>query len=414
MPTPIPINEAARLEALRQYHVLDTAREREFDDLVWLAARICETPIALVSLVDQHRLWFKGRYGLEVTETPRHDSFCAHAILGAPKMLIVPDATQDERFAGSDLVKGEPYIQFYAGAPLVTPEGQAVGTLCLLDLKPRELTDIQKTALRIVSDQVMNQLELRRRLDELGRTSDDLRAANKELEGFSHVISHDLRGPLRAITSFAEILRARHASQLTTRGMEMLGQIEQISGGTAATLEAFLGLLRLKKQPLHKTSIDMKELVENVVREVQMQSAGPPVRVTVGPLPGAWGDQAQLHQVWVNLVSNALKFSRGRTPPVIEIGGKEEADRLVYFVKDNGTGFEMNEAKQLWTAFGRLHGSEIEGTGLGLSIVRGIVARHGGTVWAEGATDRGATFHFALPKPATNRPGATVQSQQAA
>ncbi|HWH68850.1 MAG TPA: ATP-binding protein [Candidatus Sulfotelmatobacter sp.] len=403
------IDEPARLEALRQYHILDTPRERAFDDLVWLAAQICEVPIALVSLVDQHRLWFKGSHGVKITETPRQDSFCTHAILTAPELLIVPDAAKDPRFAHNSLVTGEPGIRFYAGAPLVTPEGHAIGTLCVLDYRPRQLNDCRRNALRILSRQVIQQLELRRRLAELGYVSGQLAETNAELESFSHAISHDLRGPLRATTSFAQILQARHARQLDARGSELLREIQHNGERSAEMLDAFLRLLRLKQQPLHRTEVDMTQLAESALREVQMQSSGLPAQFILHPLPPACGDKALIAQVWINLLSNALKFSQQRSPPRIEVGAQEEADRLVYFVKDNGTGFAMNEASRLWTAFHRLHGQEVEGSGLGLSIVRRIILRHGGQVWAEGEPNQGATFYFALPNAA-----AEVPIQQAA
>lgn len=167
MNAPVPSNEAARLATLNHYRILDTARESDFDDLVKLAAQICETPISLVSLVDKDRQWFKGRYGLEISETPRKLSFCAHTILHAPQTMTVTDASKDPRFSDNELVTNSPGIRAYAAAPLVTPEGHALGTLCVIDTRPREFTPAQKEALQILSRQVQAQLELRRALGEL-------------------------------------------------------------------------------------------------------------------------------------------------------------------------------------------------------------------------------------------------------
>ncbi len=175
IPANPPLNEQHRLGALRQYGVLDTPPEQALDDLAALAAQICAVPIALVSLVDEHRQWFKARVGLERTETPRDVSFCTHA-LQQTDLLIVPDATQDERFAKNPLVTGEPGIRFYAGAPLVTPEGAVLGTLCVIDREPRTLTPGQEQTLRVLSRQVMTQLELRRRGRELQVSEGKLRA----------------------------------------------------------------------------------------------------------------------------------------------------------------------------------------------------------------------------------------------
>ena len=167
---PLPPNEEERLAALREYQVLDTAPETAFDEIVRLAAYICGTPVSLVSLIDEHRQWFKAKFGIEgIEETPRDVAFCAHAILSPREPLVVPDATQDPRFADNPFVTQEPHIRFYAGVPLVTPEGQALGTLCVVDYQPRQLSPEQLEQLKALAHQVVAQLELRRTLRELSK-----------------------------------------------------------------------------------------------------------------------------------------------------------------------------------------------------------------------------------------------------
>jgi GAF domain-containing protein len=178
MTAPVPENEKKRLKVLWQYDVLDTVPEEVFDDLTELAARICEAPIALISLVDEKRQWFKAKVGVSLSETSRDISFCAYAITQSD-LFIVPDATQDQRFANNPMVTAEPKIRFYAGAPLITPDGHALGTLCVIDKVPRELRPDQKHALRILARHVVSQLELRRRSRELS----DVRRDNARCKG---------------------------------------------------------------------------------------------------------------------------------------------------------------------------------------------------------------------------------------
>lgn len=180
-------NERKRLKVLWQYEVLDTVPEEIFDDLTELAARICEAPIALISLVDEDRQWFKSKHGLALDQTSREISFCTHAIRHEG-LFIVPDAAKDRRFSHSPLVTSDPKIRFYAGAPLITPDGHALGTLCVLDHVPRQLQPGQQQALSVLARLVMTQLELRRRSSELAKadkaqktTADALKSAHLEI-----------------------------------------------------------------------------------------------------------------------------------------------------------------------------------------------------------------------------------------
>src|SRR4028118_473969 len=183
MEAPIPENEATRLKALRQLQILDSPPEAGFDDLTRLAALLCGTPTALVSLVDANRQWFKSKVGIEASETPRCVAFCAHTIL-QPDILIIPDALADKRFATNPLVTNPPHIRFYAGVPLITGEGQALGSLCVIDYVPRKLEPYQVEALQALGRQVVVQLELRRSLTALARTITERQRGKKTRKRF--------------------------------------------------------------------------------------------------------------------------------------------------------------------------------------------------------------------------------------
>lgn len=185
MPYPIPANEARRVAALHRYKLLDTAPEDPFDDFARLASIVCETPIALMSLIDTDRQWFKARIGLEGTETPREHAFCSYTILG-DETLVVEDAQLDERFANNPFVTSGLKVRFYAGAPLVDREGNALGSLCVVDQRPRQLTETQLTALKIISRRVIEQVHMRSISNDLAVSLQEVR----ELSGLLPICSH--------------------------------------------------------------------------------------------------------------------------------------------------------------------------------------------------------------------------------
>jgi len=203
MSYPVPENEAERLRTLRSYKILDTKPEERFDELAQLAALICGVPISLISLIDSDRQWFKSRFGLNIQETPRAQAFCTHAIM-QPEMFVVPDATEDERFAHNPLVTGDPHVRFYAGAPLATRDGHLLGTLCVIDHEPHTLTQEQKTALEILARLVIANIELQRDLRELK----DALAARETVEGPSGESAASLDEIISQLQSVAANLQA--------------------------------------------------------------------------------------------------------------------------------------------------------------------------------------------------------------
>ncbi|GAB3974769.1 hypothetical protein GCM10028806_31100 [Spirosoma terrae] len=194
MKTAIPHpDETNRLVALKSYDILDSIPEQEYDEITQLASELCQTPISLISLIDDKRQWFKSTQGITDRETPREYSFCAHGILDPTEILVVPDARQDERFIGNPLVLGEPYIVFYAGAPLMNKDGYPLGSLCVIDKSPRELSQSQLNALKILAKQVVNLLELRRQNKALETLKNLLELRNTELEKMATIARQNVK-----------------------------------------------------------------------------------------------------------------------------------------------------------------------------------------------------------------------------
>jgi light-regulated signal transduction histidine kinase (bacteriophytochrome) len=235
----------------------------------------------------------------------------------------------------------------------------------------------------------------------VAQRTQQLEAANKELESFSYSVSHDLRSPVRAIAGFAKMLAEAHASQLDTEGARKLGIVRSEAARMGTLIDDLLAFSRLGRQSLQTTLIDMEELVRMNFASLVAASGGAAPRLQLGALPKAQADRSLIAQVWINLLSNAIKFSSKREEPVVEVSGISDDTEHVYFVRDNGAGFDARYAEKLFGVFQRLHhADDFPGTGVGLALVHRIVTRHGGRVWAEGQMDHGATFYFTLPKEA--------------
>lgn len=224
----------------------------------------------------------------------------------------------------------------------------------------------------------------------------ELQTTNRELEAFSYSVSHDLRSPLRAVIGYASMLEEDYGDRLDDEGRRLLATVSESAGKMGQLIDDLLAFSRLGHQPVIGAPVNMGMLVRQVI-DAQLP-APPGARLVIGELPDAHGDRALLRQVWANLIANARKYSGKKAQPVIEIGGRVEDRETAYWVRDNGAGFDMRYYDKLFGVFQRLHAEdEFAGSGVGLAIVDRVVTRHGGRVWAEGKTDVGATFHFALP-----------------
>ena len=410
--------EAERLAALEAHDILDTLPEQGFDDLTRLASYICGTPIALVSLVDAERQWFKSRVGLEAAETHRDLAFCAHAILDEG-LMVVPDAEQDERFHDNPLVTGEPHVRFYAGTPLKTAEGHSLGTLCVIDHVPRRLTPEQQEALGALGRQVEAQLRLRLRLREAERREaesrsqrDTLARVQRQKDELLHVVMRDFQMPLSGIQSSASLVLSRALVPEEARGAarEIRESAEGLKRMVANLLDA-----SQEESPLvpRMSEFDVTALLAEVARDFTLRIQGShrgftqTVRLNEAMVRA---DRDLLRRTLENLLDNSFRFTALGSGKVALEASQPEPGLLELRVRDEGPGipaasrahvFEPSVPDGAPTA-----ARARAGHGVGLSFCRRAVQAHGGWIWVEDNPPRGTSFCLRLPlRPAVARAG---------
>jgi len=251
-----------------------------------------------------------------------------------------------------------------------------------------------------ITERERREQDIRTLNEELGKRTAQLEAINKELEAFAYSISHDLRAPLRHMAGFTELLQKNTASLLNERSQRYVKMILESAQRMGNLIDDLLAFSRIGRAETHKTMVSLEQLVEEALTEVRQDTGGRNIVWSVGGLPAWYGDRSMLRLALVNLISNAVKFTRTRSQAEIEIGCmNQEQDQVVVFIRDNGVGFDMKYVSKLFGVFQRLHPPEaFEGTGIGLATVQRIAHRHGGRAWAEGLVDKGATFYFSLSK----------------
>ncbi|MFN6470103.1 MAG: ATP-binding protein [Nostoc sp. SerVER01] len=390
-------NEMARLEALRRYHILDTICEAAFDDLTRLAAQICRTPIALISLVDDYRQWFKSKLGLKAESTSRDMAFCAYAILQPNDILIVPDTLLDQRFATNPLVISEPYIRFYAGAPLVTPEGYALGTICVIDYVPRQLSLEQLEALRTLSRQVIAQLELKLNLEKLEKITT---AERQQIDDLISTFSHDMRTPLLATRSALHALLGGAFGEIGDSCKDVLKECSLANENILKLVEALLDVSRHQNELAKSLNYEILNWKNIFIQAINQNNSTWKQKCTISykispSLPNVYGDELEIQRVIHNLLDNAVRVSAPNQEVILEVEPLG-LHTVKVSVRDNGFGISPQHKEKLFHRFiqGR-RGSN--GTGLGLYLCRQIVEAHGGNIGVETNLGEGSTFWFTLP-----------------
>ena len=399
--------EEQRLAALRSYHILDTAIEADFDELTELAAAICGTPIALISFVDKDRQWFKSVKGLNIRETTRAESFCAHAIQNPDDLFQIQDARNDSRFSDNPFVTGEPNIVFYAGIPLVDSDGLAIGSLCVIDAQTKTLSLQQRSALRTLARQVMNQLTLRRTVKQLEASESamalamaDLKDDEQRKSAFMGMVSHELKTPLTSIGGYLHVLQKEANKEGRPFIVNAIDRtIIQVKKMTAI-ISGFLDASRYESGRIHlsRHDFDLAELLKEAEDEsltviTSHKVVFAPVEYTL-----VHADRDKIAQVINNLINNAVKYSpAGSTINVACITKNNFAEVCV---KDQGMGISLENQQHLFERYYRVEGEHMKSTsgfGIGLYICKEIIDRHNGRIWVQSEITEGSVFCFNLP-----------------
>lgn len=420
-PAPCAPDEEERVLSLEHLEVLDSAPEQGFDDVVLLATTLCDTPIALVSLVDRERQWFKACIGLPVSETHRDLAFCAHAILEPDEVLVVEDATQDPRFRHSALVLGPPHIRFYAGAPIRTDAGQPLGTVCVIDTRPRTLSDTQRTALQALARQTAALLHLRlheaqreQRASELVDQLEQAQAQHREAqESLRHArrvsslgmltasIAHDVNNLLQVLSASLQMaqLRARRPADVERFSQTGLQAVEQ--GGKL--IRQLLASVRQDGPEL--ACIDISDRIQTY-HALLAGTLGESIELTLDLAArdvGVMCDEVQLQAVVLNLLSNSRDAMNGRghvhiATRLLQLTDDPQLNDgayLILSVRDDGPGMSQELASKVFDPFFTTKQAG-QGTGLGLAQAREFANNTGGDVRVETAPGAGTTMNLYL------------------
>lgn len=382
--------ETERIKALKKYEILDTPPDGSFDLFTKLAAKLLDVPIALISLVDTDRIWFKSRYGLDASQIDRDPGLCASVIL-SDEIYLVEDAITDIRTLANPLVAGGFGLRFYAAVPLKVKEGYNLGTFCVLDKKPRQFTALQKEILQSLGNMVIDQMELRL----AARTA--ICNQNQALS----IFTHDLKNPLASIVTAAELIKDEKSNPqaiddmcnlISKAGRKMTNTINKLL--ETASEEAGEINLRFAK-------LDFAELIKNVVttNQILANKKNQKLKINTETHPFVLADENKLTEIADNLINNAIKYSQKNKNIIITV--KERNNHAVLEVCDEGPGLSEEDKKNLFQRFTKLSAQptgEESSAGLGLSIVKALVEAHDGIVWAESeGKDKGSKFVVEIP-----------------
>jgi signal transduction histidine kinase len=396
---PLPANEEGRIAAVQSYRIFDTGEEKDFDALASLASVICHIPVALITFIDEKRQWFKAHHGTDFTENYRELSFCTHAIASDDEIMIVPDATLDERFANNPIVTGPTQIMFYAGVPLINEDGFALGTLCLLDQQTHSLSVQQIEALKTLARQVVDKVELRRKIMSLEKANKELLNSNVLIQKFASMAAHDIKNPLSSILLTSQALKMRHEQLQDVSCLRLIDLNISSANSLLDLVDEMLAysktpsLLLAKKQQFYLNSLlkNIKTLLrvpENVVINLPEENVSLYLSVIA------------FEQIMINLLSNAIRYNDKETA-IINIRFSQDESFYRFEVEDNGIGIAEQYHEKIFGSNFTLNIADRfnkKGSGIGLSTVKDLIGMLDGTIYVNSVPGKGSTFFIGVRK----------------
>ena len=395
---PTPANEVQRLQALHDYNILDTFTEKEYDFITKMASQICNCPVSLITLLDEKRQFVKSNFGFPMEDMPREMSFCNYTILDATKVNMVSDMRLDERYRQNPLVTGVPNAVFYAGAPLVTPQGFVLGSICVLDAAPNTLTEEQQDNLKQLAVQTITTMELRKKNRDLEHTQKNLEEVNNNLKDFARSVSHDMRTPLGNIAMLSKMIKDDEDSNLNEEENNNIEIIENCATQLISFVDKMLSKSEKNIGEVYiKKDIDSKEILEKIISLIAIPSD---IKIEYkGNFPTINIDEIAFQQVFQNLITNAIKYNDKPNGSIL-IEYKNDNPQHYFSVTDNGYGIDEKDFDKIFAEDITLNKTDRfgnKGTGIGLAKVKSIVTSLGGEIVLHSTIYIGSTFTVSLP-----------------
>ncbi|MCM8570255.1 GAF domain-containing sensor histidine kinase [Gramella jeungdoensis] len=394
----VPFNEKLRLAALKEYNILNSGPDKDYDNLTFLAATVCEVPVAHISIIDKKRIWTKSIYGADATDIPRSESFCDRVIHQDEPIVFFNKSTHPNIFTGSKELFSQDF-QFYAGIPLYNPQGHAIGVFCVFDTKERKLTQRQIEALKALASQTMNLFEFRKQKNKLYEVQKKLKQKYKELERFASLVSHDIKSPLANIISLSELLKDENKGKFDEETEQYLEFLVESSYSLRNYVDGILSFYR-SDHVMEKdyVNVDLHKLLKGIVDLYQVSDD---INIT-------YPDDVMLHnvnkaaltQVFLNLISNALKYNN-KEERKVDVRFSRNEEYYFFEVEDNGQGIPREKVKDIFDLFTTLDNTDREGntgSGIGLATVKKLIESMGGSISVESEPGEGSNFKFRIKR----------------